>query len=92
MVRTSQRPLVKGVLQPHHALKIGACLGLIGMAGLLSYNPLTAVLGASTWGGYLFLYTRMKRTTELNTFVGSIVGSLPVYLGWAASGRNICMI
>jgi len=73
-------------------LKIGAGLGLIGMAGLLSYNPLSAILGASIWGGYLFLYTRMKRTTELNTLVGSLVGSLPVYLGWAASGRSVCMI
>ena len=62
------------------------------MAGMYAYNPLTAILGASIWGGYLFVYTRMKQTSEWNTFVGSVVGSLPVYLGWAASGRNICMV
>jgi protoheme IX farnesyltransferase len=92
MLRTSQRPLVKGAISPENALKLGAGLGLVGMAGLAAYNPLTALLGGSIWGGYLFLYTRMKATSELNTFVGSIVGSLPVYLGWAASGRNICMV
>lgn len=63
MLRTSQRPLVKGYLKPHQALQIGASLGLVGITGLLSYNPLTAALGASIWGGYLFLYTRMKRTS-----------------------------
>lgn len=28
----------------------------------------------------------------MNTLVGSVVGSLPVYLGWAASGRSVCMV
>lgn len=64
----------------------------MGMAGLYAYNPLTAMIGASIWGSYLFIYTRMKTKSEWNTFVGSIAGSLPVYLGWAASGRNICMV
>lgn len=92
MLRTSQRPLVKGTIQPETALKLGAGLGIVGLAGMYAYNPLTAILGASIWGGYLFVYTRMKQTSEWNTFVGSVVGSLPVYLGWAASGRNICMV
>jgi protoheme IX farnesyltransferase len=92
MKRTCQRPLVKGFLKPNHALMIGAGLGLTGMAGLLSYNLMTGAMGLSIWAGYLFLYTRMKSRSELNTFVGSIVGSLPVYLGWAASGRSICMV
>jgi len=64
----------------------------MGMAGLYAYNPLTAMIGASIWGSYLFIYTRMKTKSEWNTFVGSIAGSLPVYLGWAASGRSICMV
>lgn len=73
-------------------MKLGVGLGLVGMAGLCTYNPLTAMIGASIWGGYLFVYTKMKTSSEWNTFVGSIAGSLPVYLGWAASGRDICMI
>lgn len=91
MVRTSQRPLVLGV-DPKYALYNGIGLGLLGITGLYSYNPLTAIIGASIWGGYLFVYTRMKRQSEWNTMVGSVVGSLPVYLGWIASGRHYCMI
>lgn len=91
MLRTSQRPLVKG-LNPKIALGIGAGLGALGMAGLMSYNSLAAGIGASIWFSYLFVYTKMKQNSELNTFVGAIIGSLPVYLGWAASGRSICMV
>jgi heme O synthase-like polyprenyltransferase len=60
MVRTSQRPLVLGV-DPRYALYNGIGLGLMGMAGLYWYNPLTAAIGASIWGGYLFGYTKLKR-------------------------------
>ena len=63
MKRTSQRPLVKGFLQPKHALMLGSGLGIIGLAGLYSYNPMTAALGFSIWSGYLFLYTKMKSKT-----------------------------
>jgi len=91
MKRTSQRPLVQGI-NPNYALFNGIGLGLLGMGGLFSYNPLTAGIGLSIWAGYLFIYTKMKPKTELNTFVGSIVGSMPVYLGWAASGRSFCML
>mmetsp|Transcript_26080 Transcript_26080/g.46325 ORF Transcript_26080/g.46325 Transcript_26080/m.46325 type:complete len:178 (-) Transcript_26080:20-553(-) len=31
----------------------------------------------------------MKRHTRLNTHLGAIVGSLPVYLGWAAAGSSL---
>jgi len=44
-------------------LKIGAGLGLMGMAGLYAYSPLTAMIGASIWGTYLFIYTKMKTTS-----------------------------
>lgn len=91
MVRTSQRPLVKG-LDPRIALGLGAGLGTVGMLGLWSYNPLTAAIGAAVWGSYLFVYTKMKTKSVSNTFVGSVIGSLPVYLGWIASGRTICMV
>ena len=91
MVRTSQRPLVLGV-NPNYALFNGIGLGLAGLAGLYSYGAMTAAVGATIWGGYLFLYTYLKSRSELNTLVGSVIGSLPVYLGWIASGRSYCMI
>ena len=91
MKRTCQRPLVLG-MNPKYALANGVGLAGLGLAGLSWYNPMTAAVGAAIWGGYLFVYTKMKTTSEWNTLVGSVVGSLPVYLGWIASGRSYCMI
>ncbi len=91
MKRTCQRPLVLG-LPPKYALLNGISLGLLGIGGLYSYNAATAIMGGVIWAGYLFVYTRMKTTSEWNTMVGSVVGSLPVYLGWIAAGRSYCMI
>lgn len=91
MLRTSQRPLVLGV-DPKYALYNGIGLGVLGIGGLCTYNLMAAGLGVVIWGGYLFVYTKMKRTSEWNTMVGSVVGSLPVYLGWIAAGRSYCMV
>jgi heme O synthase-like polyprenyltransferase len=62
MIRTSQRPLVKG-LNPTIALGLGISLGAIGLFGLANYNYLSAVMGAGIWASYLFIYTKMKQTT-----------------------------
>ena len=91
MMRTCQRPLVLGV-DPKYALYNGIGLGVLGIGGLCTYNLMAAGLGVAIWGGYLFVYTKMKRTSEWNTMVGSVVGSLPVYLGWIAAGRSYCMV
>lgn len=91
MKRTCQRPLVLG-LSPKYALINGIALGLLGIGGLSTYNASAAIMGGVIWTGYLFVYTRMKTTSEWNTMVGSVVGSLPVYLGWMAAGRSYCMI
>jgi heme O synthase-like polyprenyltransferase len=62
MIRTSQRPLVKG-LNPNIALSLGISLGAVGLVGLANYNYLTAAIGAGIWTSYLFIYTRMKQTS-----------------------------
>lgn len=61
MIRTSQRPLVKGSITPNQALGIGGVLGILGISGILSYNVMAGVMGGAIWAGYLFLYTYMKR-------------------------------
>lgn len=86
MTRTADRPLPAGDLTPEFALIFGGALSGLGLLQLaLFVNPLTALLGALTLGGYLFLYTPLKRVTSLNTVVGAVPGAIPPLMGWTAA-------
>jgi protoheme IX farnesyltransferase len=63
-----------------------AAISIVGLAWLVfAVNLLTAFLGALTLATYVFLYTPLKQTTELNTWVGAIPGALPPLMGWTAA-------
>lgn len=47
-------------------------------------NPLTAALGLANILLYAAVYTPLKRVTIANTWVGSVVGSIPPLMGWSA--------
>jgi heme o synthase len=86
MRRTASRPLPSGRMQPRTVLVYGAVLVVAGQIYLaLAVNVLTSLLGALTLGGYLFVYTPLKRVTWLNTAVGAIPGALPPLMGWTAA-------
>lgn len=86
MVRTSQRPIPSGALQPTFVLRMGSLISVVGMLYLaLIVNPLTGLLGALTLGVYLFVYTPLKRRTSLNTMIGAIPGALPPLMGWTGA-------
>ena len=85
MKRTANRPIPSGRMSPDQALAIGVLLSVAGLAQLTFWvNPLTALLGAVTLAGYLFLYTPMKRWTSLATVVGAVPGAIPPVMGWTA--------
>lgn len=90
MVRTRSRPLPSGRIGDLEALVSGMFLGLAGfliLQGLV--HPTAAAVGASILVGYNLAYTPLKRLTEANTFVGAVVGALPVILGAAAVDGRI---
>ena len=89
MVRTQDRPLPSGRLQPQAVLWVGCSASVLGLMYLaLAVNLMTAFLGAASLLIYLFLYTPLKRVTWLNTAVGAVPGGLPPLMGWtAARGR-----
>jgi protoheme IX farnesyltransferase len=90
MKRTADRPLPSGRITPTVALMLGAALSVMGLAWLLlAVNPLTAILGAATWGCYVAVYTPLKRMTVLNTVVGAIPGALPPLMGWSAATDSV---
>lgn len=90
MLRTADRPLPSGRLQPETVLAFGCASCAIGLVYLaLTVNGLTSFLGAITLLSYLFVYTPLKRVTPLNTAVGAIPGALPPLMGWTAARGEV---
>ncbi|CAH0748013.1 unnamed protein product [Diatraea saccharalis] len=84
MSRTKNRVLVKGLLEPVHAIGFAAATSTTGLSLLyFGVNPLTAALGAGNLILYTSVYTPMKRMSILNTWLGSVVGAIPPLMGWA---------
>lgn len=86
MVRTANRPLATGTLQPAQVLAFAVFLGAASMTILIALvNPLTASLTFASLIGYAIVYTGfLKRATPQNIVIGGIAGAAPPLLGWAA--------
>ncbi len=90
MKRTQGRPLPSGRLSEKSALVFGILLSVLGTLHLLFWvNLLSAAFALTTLVGYTLVYTPLKRVTWLNTFVGAVMGALPILMGWAASGAPL---
>jgi protoheme IX farnesyltransferase len=89
MLRTKERPLPEGRLQPGEALGFGVAITASGLVYLtLLVNPLSGLVTAVSVGSYLFCYTPLKQKTPLCLLVGAVPGALPPVTGWvAASGQ-----
>ncbi|CAH2445914.1 Heme A:farnesyltransferase [Komagataella phaffii CBS 7435] len=86
MVRTSARPVVRGIVSPKEAFTFAGITGTIGTAILyFGVNPTVAGLGFLNIVLYSWIYTSLKRKSILNTWVGAIVGAIPPLMGWAVS-------
>ena len=86
MHRTSQRPLVTGVLTERQALRFAWILGFSSFLLLaVTTNLLAASLSLAAILFYVFVYTLwLKRRSEQNIIWGGIAGCFPVLIGWAA--------
>ncbi|CAH2074464.1 unnamed protein product, partial [Iphiclides podalirius] len=90
MSRTKNRVLVKGLLEPVHAISFAALTSATGLSILyFGVNPLTAALGAGNLILYTSVYTPMKRMSILNTWLGSVVGAIPPLMGWAGCSGSL---
>ncbi|MEO0509316.1 MAG: heme o synthase [Verrucomicrobiota bacterium] len=90
MIRTKDRAIPAGRVDPLHALIYGLILSFIGCVLLSSgANLLAGCLTASTIASYVLLYTPLKRFTTWNTVVGAVPGALPPLIGWAAAEGGI---
>jgi protoheme IX farnesyltransferase len=90
MRRTQARPLPSGRLKPLNALLFGIALAVAGGLELgFGVNWLSAGLGLSTLGMYLFLYTPLKQMTWWSTTVGAFPGAMPPLIGYAAAAGTL---
>jgi protoheme IX farnesyltransferase len=90
MDRTRNRPMAAGRLSPVEGTAFALLISAIGLAVLAIFvNATTALLGAITWAGYVFLYTPLKRRTALCTLVGAVPGAIPPMMGWTAVRDSI---
>ena len=86
MLRTKNRPLPAGRLEPMEALAFGVFLS-IGSVAAMAYwvNVTSSALLALTILYYVFIYTVwLKRRTPHNIVIGGASGALPPVIGWAA--------
>lgn len=86
MRRTRSRPLVRGVIEPAHALTFGVILGSVAFVLLWALaTPAAAVFATSGLLFYVFIYTIwLKRRTPQNIVIGGAAGAFPPLVGWAA--------
>ncbi|MFH8980436.1 heme o synthase [Streptomyces varsoviensis] len=91
MDRTSQRPLVTGLISPREGLVFGLTLAVVSTLwfGFL-VNWLSAALALGALLFYVILYTMvLKRRTSQNIVWGGIAGCMPVFIGWSAVTNSV---
>ena len=86
MARTQSRPLVRGIIEPAHALAFGIALGAVAFALLWATTTFAAAcLALAALLFYVFVYTIwLKRRTPQNIVIGGAAGAFPPMVGWAA--------
>src|SRR6266436_56344 len=90
MVRTRNRALPAGLIEPFRALMFGVSLVLTGVL-LLTWaaNLLTGFLVLLSAFLYVLVYTPLKRISWWNTTFGAIPGAIPPMAGWAAATGHV---
>ena len=91
MLRTKERPIPSGRVDPAEAITFSLVMSLISVILLgLSSNWLAAFLLAFTIFFYAVIYSIfLKRKTIQNIVIGGIAGSLPPVIGWVAMTGGI---
>jgi heme o synthase len=91
MLRTQDRPVPAGQVDPERAAMFGVILGGAGFLFMMVVvNPLAAYLTIGAFAFYVVGYTLLlKRTTRHNIVIGGAAGALPPVIGWAAVTGSI---
>jgi heme o synthase len=85
MKRTENRPLATGRMSSSEGILVAGLSSLVGVTLLAIFNPMTAFLGMVSLILYSFVYTPLKRVSNISVFVGAIPGALPIVIGCTAA-------
>jgi len=92
MNRTRNRPLPSGRISSVEASAWALASGVAGTSILYATsNPVVALLGAGNIILYAGPYTISKQYSEINTWIGSLVGAIPPVMGYAAATGGMIM-
>lgn len=90
MPRTMHRPIPSGMISPLEARLFSVVFILTGVLVLyFSFGSIPAILGVFNVVWYNLFYTNLKRITPYAVVPGSLVGAVPVLIGWTAAGGYI---
>ncbi|KAL5965269.1 Protoheme IX farnesyltransferase mitochondrial [Taenia solium] len=90
MKRTRMRPLVRKLIGPVGASVFASTTAALGLSILyVGTNSLVASMAAGNLLLYTCVYTPLKRVSQVNTWVGSLVGAIPPLMGWAAATGSL---
>jgi heme o synthase len=93
MKRTENRPLVTGKMTISEAVLIAGIMSLVGVSLLALFNPLSAFLGMVSLISYAFIYTPLKRQSNIAVMVGAFPGAMPMVIGCtAAEGGQLTIL
>ena len=84
MKRTKNRPIAAGRINYSNGVLYAGMLSLIGISVLALFNPLTGFLGTLSLVTYAFVYTPLKRYSQVAVYIGAIPGAMPVLIGCVA--------
>ena len=93
MARTSNRPLVTGVISKTEATIFASVIGVISIVIFKIYTTdLATVLTAIAIAFYVLVYTiALKKNTSQNIVWGGAAGCMPVLIGWAAVTNSLSL-
>jgi len=93
MMRTRERPIPAGRMEPAEALAFGVVLSIASVVVMaLAVNLAAAALLTLSIGFYVFIYTVwLKRRTPQNIVIGGAAGAFPPMIGWAAVTGDVSL-
>lgn len=89
MARTAGRPIPTARLSVTESIIWSGAAAILGIFLLWYFlNTASGVLGLLAFFIYVFLYTPLKKVTNLAVFVGAIPGAIPPMLGYVAATND----